>query len=258
MKKIIFSAAVGLLLSLFTNAQNLAVNTDGSSADVNAILDVKSNNKGILIPRMNTAARLAIPPTKGLLVYDETTQSFWYNTGTQWNSIATSTALAAANAWLLTGNSGTDSSNFLGTLDNVPLNFRVNNTPSGRIDHISGNTYLGFETGMFNTTAHSNTVVGNKALRNNTIGVANTATGFLSMFNSSEGNSNTAIAEPTLYANFTGSENTAVGSQAMHDNQTGHRNVGTCHLALYKNTTGSLNAAYGASSMYNNQTGSNN
>src|SRR5688500_12406594 len=143
MKKIIFSAAVGLLLSLLTNAQNLAINSDGSSADVNAILDVKSGNKGILIPRMSTAARLAIPPTKGLLVYDSSTESFWYNTGTEWKSIASSTALAVANAWLTTGNSGTDSTNFLGTTDNVPLNFRVNNFPSGRIDHINSNTLYG-------------------------------------------------------------------------------------------------------------------
>src|SRR5688572_29921851 len=130
MKKISFISTACLLLCLCTNAQNLAINADGSAPDANAILDVKSNNKGILIPRMSTAARLAIPPTKGLLVYDSTTQSFWYNTGTQWNSIAASTALSSADAWLLTGNSGTDSTNFLGTLDNVPLNIRVNNTPS--------------------------------------------------------------------------------------------------------------------------------
>jgi hypothetical protein len=35
---------------LTATAQNLAVNTDGSLANPNAILDIKSGNKGILIP----------------------------------------------------------------------------------------------------------------------------------------------------------------------------------------------------------------
>src|SRR5687768_997146 len=114
MKKIFLTLAAITIWMVNVKGQNLAINTDGSAANANAILDVKSNNKGVLIPRMSTASRLAIPPTKGLLVYDSTTHSFWYNTGTEWQSIATSTALSSANAWLLTGNAGTDSTNFLG------------------------------------------------------------------------------------------------------------------------------------------------
>jgi hypothetical protein len=64
----------------------VAVNTDGSAADTKAMLDVKSTDKGLLIPRMTTAQRtgIATPVPDGLLVYDITTHSVW-----QYNSITT-------------------------------------------------------------------------------------------------------------------------------------------------------------------------
>ncbi|MGB8195275.1 MAG: hypothetical protein WCF67_25285, partial [Chitinophagaceae bacterium] len=48
----------------FAYSQNIAINTDGSLPDRNAMLDIKSSNKGLLIPRMNTEARLRIPNTQ--------------------------------------------------------------------------------------------------------------------------------------------------------------------------------------------------
>ena len=225
MKKIGFFSAACLLLCLCGNAQNLAINTDGSKADANAILDVKSNNKGLLIPRMSSAARLAIPPTNGMLVYDLTTKSFWYNTGAQWQSIASSTALSSMDAWLLNGNAGTDSTNFLGTTDNVPLNIRVNNIPSGRIDHIKGNAWWGFRIGQFNTTGQWNTAIGSEALHSNTTGNANTATGYLALYSNTEGLANTATGEGAMYSNITGMQNTAAGSRALHTNTGGFNNL---------------------------------
>ncbi len=52
------------------------------------MLDVKAFNKGILIPRTSTTSRTAIPNTKGLLVYDTTINSFYYNDGSAWQQIA--------------------------------------------------------------------------------------------------------------------------------------------------------------------------
>src|SRR5690242_13171498 len=149
MKKICLPLFALLCCVCTTRAQSVAINTDGSLPDPNAILDVKSGTKGLLIPRMDSIARMAIPATKGLLVYDTTTSSFWYNTGAQWKNISAAAALAVADsAWRLTGNSGTnDSTNFLGTTDNVPLNIRVNNQPSGRIDPVAGNSFWGFRSG---------------------------------------------------------------------------------------------------------------
>ncbi len=60
-------------------AQSVALNDDASQADSSAILDVKSNNKGILIPRLTTQERLnIINPAAGLLVFDIETESFCY------------------------------------------------------------------------------------------------------------------------------------------------------------------------------------
>jgi len=44
-----------------------------------AMLEIQSNNKGVLIPRMNSSTREGISnPAAGLLVFDTVTNSFWY------------------------------------------------------------------------------------------------------------------------------------------------------------------------------------
>ncbi|MCP4001420.1 MAG: hypothetical protein GY727_10975, partial [Gammaproteobacteria bacterium] len=67
----------------------VGINTDGSSPDTSALLDVKSTTKGMLIPRMTTTQRTAISlPATGLLVFDETTGGFWFYNGTAWVSLS--------------------------------------------------------------------------------------------------------------------------------------------------------------------------
>lgn len=66
------------------NSQSVSINTDGSAAHASAILDVKSTNKGFLVPRMTLAQRTAIAsPAEGLLVYqtDGTTGFYYYQAG---------------------------------------------------------------------------------------------------------------------------------------------------------------------------------
>jgi hypothetical protein len=87
MKHLIVISAL-CLLSMSFKAQNVAINTDGSSAHSSSILDVKSNNKGILLPRMSSAERSAISnPEKGLLVFDNDKNAFLYFDGMQWRSL---------------------------------------------------------------------------------------------------------------------------------------------------------------------------
>ena len=72
-------------------AQSFAINTDGSIADPSALLDIKSSTKGILIPRLSTTQRNAIPaPAKGLMVFDSTTNGFWYHNGLGWINLVNS------------------------------------------------------------------------------------------------------------------------------------------------------------------------
>jgi hypothetical protein len=53
-----------------------------------SILDLSSNDKGFLLPRMTTAERLAIEPDeitdKGMQVFDSNTDSIWMWNGSQW------------------------------------------------------------------------------------------------------------------------------------------------------------------------------
>jgi hypothetical protein len=106
MKKGLFILlGIGLfsLLALNLPAQNVAINTDGSNADPSAMLDVKSNSKGMLVPRMTTAQRTGIPsPAAGLLVYDTDSNNFWFYNGVGWTQLTTGGS--GAGPWATNGN----------------------------------------------------------------------------------------------------------------------------------------------------------
>ncbi len=65
-------------------AQNVGINATSTAPNANAMLDIASTTKGMLIPRMTTAQRNAITATAGLVVYDTTLKGFWFNDGTTW------------------------------------------------------------------------------------------------------------------------------------------------------------------------------
>jgi hypothetical protein len=176
-------------------------------------------------------------------------------------------------AWRLTGNAGTTNAHFLGTTDNRPLFFRVNNIGSGRIEPaFNSNTFFGLQAGlalttgrfntgtganalMSNTTGSDNTATGVHALRYNTIGVDNTATGYQSLHLNIGGSYNTAYGVNSLQSNVSGHNNVALGHQAMFFNTTGVNNTAVGLAALFRNTTGYANVAMGYRALYSNQTG---
>ena len=87
MKKLTILLTAVLFTALSTMAQ-VAINTDGTSPDASAMLDVKSTEKGILIPRMTTAQRTGISsPAQGLMVYDTDLDAFYFYDGTEWHSV---------------------------------------------------------------------------------------------------------------------------------------------------------------------------
>lgn len=66
-----------LHLSVISYSQGVAINTTGTPAFSSAILDVKSNSKGLLIPRLTTFERNAINnPAEGLQIFNTTTKCF--------------------------------------------------------------------------------------------------------------------------------------------------------------------------------------
>ncbi|GHN02133.1 hypothetical protein WSM22_36220 [Cytophagales bacterium WSM2-2] len=142
------------------------------------------------------------------------------NNGTGTLSWATSSG-----NWALTGNAGTtDGTNFIGTTDNIPLSFKVNNQNAGRIDHLLFNSFYGHLAGNSNTTGVSNTAIGKFALQNNTTGGTNTAVG-KSALAANNGSLNTGLGSSTLLNNSTGQGNTGVGNNALQSNTIGTNNT---------------------------------
>ena len=81
-----------LLTFLFTNvlSQNITITDDENySPDNTALLDIKSTQKGVLVPRLTTAQRTSISsPAPGLMVYDTDDQSFYYSGAKGWTKIS--------------------------------------------------------------------------------------------------------------------------------------------------------------------------
>ncbi len=87
------------LISIFLNTQLLAqhniselptsINEDGIAPDSSAILDLQAEDKGLLIPRMNKAARDLIgSPALGLLIFQtDDTPGFYYFDGIGWTGL---------------------------------------------------------------------------------------------------------------------------------------------------------------------------
>ena len=243
--------------------QNLSINSDGAAAHASAQLEVGATDKGMLVPRMTTAQRTTIAsPATGLLVFDTSTATFWYYSGTSWVPIAPLTQLADTDGDTkiqVEKNPNEDIIRFdLGGTENLVL--RKNASGFARLEFpmATNNTFMGQNAGANNTLSFHNTGVGSQALFSNTTGTQNTALGRQSLFLNTTGGENTAVGSLALYSNISGNQNTAVGDQALYANTTGTGNVATGFMALFNNTTGSFNSAMGVEALFSNTTGSSN
>ncbi|MFI5172389.1 MAG: tail fiber domain-containing protein [Chitinophagales bacterium] len=220
-----------------------------------SLLEMVSTSKGILIPRMTKAQRNAIAtPATGLLIYQTNAgPGFYYYSGTAWTAVS-----GSGNDWKLTGNSGTDTSiNFIGTIDNTPLVFVIDNTRSGFIDNGTSGTAFGYRS-LFKNGGNNNVAFGRETMSNNTSGYRNSAVGMYALYKNTSGWDNTVIGYEAMYNNTTGNFNTAIGQGALYSNTDGFENIAIGDDALRYNTTGALNVAIGNSSMQENLTGINN
>jgi hypothetical protein len=97
MPKTLFLLVIGICFLSNSIAQGVSVNTDASVPDASAIMDIKSINKGVLIPRMTLLQRDAISnPATGLMIFQtDSGPGFYYNAGT---SIAPAWQLVSAAA----------------------------------------------------------------------------------------------------------------------------------------------------------------
>jgi hypothetical protein len=92
MKYLVFQFKITLLFTMLTTnliTAQVAVNTDNSTADPSAMLEVKSNEKGVLIPRMTVGERNNISnPATGLMIYVIDDNRFHFYDGNGWMVIA--------------------------------------------------------------------------------------------------------------------------------------------------------------------------
>lgn len=103
MKKQIYFLLLVLLASAINVDAQVAINTDGGSADGSAMLEVKSTAKGFLPPRMTEAQRIAInSPAAGLIIYQtDETSGYYYYTGSSWVGLTGTGAGAIAASALI-------------------------------------------------------------------------------------------------------------------------------------------------------------
>ena len=209
---------LALLPSSTLFAQNVSINTTGAAPNASALLDVDASGlaanakRGLLIPRMTTAERTAITtPATALLVYDTTTNGFWYFNGTAWVTWALS-----GSGWITLGNAGlVAGTNFIGTTDNVNVQLRVNNQRAGHL--ADGIAMFGARAGV--ATGADHTAFGYQAAQA-LQGVAiarTTAVGYraLALLNGTA--DNTAIGSDAMssYVDYVQGYNTAVGHRAL-------------------------------------------
>jgi len=178
--KTLFAFLLLVLNLLSVSAQNVAINDDGSQPNPNAILDIKSNTKGLLFPRLDHAKMMALPNIKGMLAVDSNWNTLNYNNGLSWMTLVTASDIKY-----------------------FPQPEDIGNTSFGK--HV------------FHGADWENTAIGDSALISLSpmnIWTYNTAVGTSALRMDSTGIENTAMGSRALYNNITGSGNTAIGVHA--------------------------------------------
>ena len=258
MKRIILSFAVLLIGTAALMAQNVGIGT--ITPDASALLELKTTTKGFLPPRMLAAEKKLIPsPKPGLMIYQtDGTKGLYVYDGTNWIEVTTP-SVTPVSAWLLTGNTGTNpATDFVGTTDNVPLKFKVNNITSGGIYPANGNVAIGmFALDSALSNGSENTAIGSNALHSTTYGDNNNALGSGALYKNKTGEGNVALGSNALLNNTSANNNIAIGTNTLYQNSIGYNNLGIGNKALYSNVDGDNNIAIGDDASHFNVSGSN-
>jgi hypothetical protein len=256
MTNFIYRISCTLVLSItaiYATGQSLAINTDGSTANTSALLDVKSTNKGLLIPRMSKVEKNAIAaPATGLLIFQNAPDSlgFYYYNGSGW--LWLSSVVADTIAWKTAGNNGLPDTSFIGHRDLKPLNFRLNNLRYGRIHPTNSAISFGRQAGnISNTTGHI--AIGDSAATGITSATPGVFIGYRAGKSVTTGSNNVFIGNLSGTNNTTGGQNSFYGSQAGTNNTTGFHNVFLGYLSGSSNRQSGLNTAVGSFSLSNHE-----
>jgi hypothetical protein len=149
MKKILI-ALISVSFSFLHAQDNVGIGT--LTPNTLSILDLSSNNKGFLAPRMTTSERTSISTTaseQGLLVFDTNLKFYFYWDGTQWVQFPGNDADSDPTNEYNTGLSFDSNGNILtitdgGTSFSTPISININDADSDSTNEY--NTSLSFDT----------------------------------------------------------------------------------------------------------------
>ena len=241
-------------------AQSVSINTDGSTAHSSSILEVKSTNKGMLVPRMNALQRDAIAgPATGLLIYNTDANLFQFRSGTVWVNLNSEKILTDADGdtKIQVEESADDDIIRFDVGGNERMALLENTSGQPRLELINANstTFIGKSAGEANTMGLYNVALGVNALKSNLGASDNVGIGYNALVSNINGYQNTAVGRDALSSNISGPYNVAVGIKALKSNTTGISNVGVGSNALENNTSGQNNVGVGNSALAGNTTG---
>lgn len=187
-----------VIFAIHTTHAQVGINTD--SPDASSVLDIKSSNKGVLLPRMTTLEISAIPsPANGLLIYNIDTNNFSYNTGSSlvpaWSSINKNVIVSTDSDNQIT--TGTDGGAYLNNGIHMGK-FTISCT--GTVN-VSG---LPFEPSQIKFTAYANVET---YTLNSDNGIGNNSNTISNAFGSMSGyatNYNSALSQQVVYVGASG------------------------------------------------------
>ncbi len=275
MKKLTFSLLFVFVIFSVTKAQ-VSINADGASANPKAMLDVKSNSKGLLIPRMTTAERTTLfnsltDDEIGMLVFDTDVKFFFVYLGTTLQAAKLNEGVMSK----LEDQDGDTKIEVEKTADDDIIYFTTRDTnffkmKSGRLEVLNTgnsvfigenaglnddltnnmNVFIGDISGEDNTEGQANTGVGRGTLNKNTTGGGNSAFGVSALFNNTTGIFNTAVGTYSLYTSETSQYCTAIGYRSCYNTISAGANVGIGSYSLYSNKSSDNLVAVGDSALY--------
>ena len=284
MKNLLLSFIMVWCASLISQAQ-VSVNTDNSDPDPAAMLDVKSTDKGMLIPRValvSTTDPISINKPNGLLVWNTSTTGnypepgFYYWDGSDWVKISTGSGPSGSYEIVDSDNDTRITVEYSTDEDTIRFFVAGNEVMKhdGKTLHILNaynNIFVGERAGESNTSGESNQAIGEEALLSNTTGKYNIAIGDQALRDNTEGDRNIAIGRGAISFGWddqnndnvaigdgalqSGSGSIAIGRSALSSNYAPASNIGIGSSALRNNDYGTDNIGIGGNALYYNFTG---
>lgn len=223
-----------------TKLKDGTVSGSDNLANPDAILELESSNKGLLLPRVALTGTTSASPLsthiKGMTVYNtahvsDVDSGMYYNDGTRWVRLANAGPLQA---WNITGNAGTHSGtnlvgnavdgNFWGTTDNQSVIVGVNGIKVAKFDSLQ------------NLTGGTNNVINNGPSAGNSLVWGNN--NLDSATNTFVAGSNNRLSQNAGYSSLLGDNNT---SSAQYTFGAGSNNIisGNYSMALGQKDTAS-------------------